>query len=54
MCLTNKKELYDKVQYLKSMAFDKNHTFLHKELGYNYRMTNVQAAIGLAQVERFD
>ena len=26
----------------------------HRELGFNYRMTNLQAAVGLAQVERFD
>ena len=52
MCLTNDKRLHWQIQHLKAMAFDKNHTFLHKKTGYNFRMTNVQAAIGLAQVER--
>lgn len=54
MCVTNDKRLYEQMQHLKSMAFDTEHTFLHKKLGYNMRMTNVQAAIGLAQVERID
>ncbi len=54
ICLTNNKSLYTKLQYLKAMSFDKDHLFLHDEIGYNFRMTNVQAAIGLAQVERID
>lgn len=54
MCLTNNHEYYKRIHWLKAMAFDKDHTFLHQEIGYNFRMTNVQAAIGLAQVERID
>lgn len=54
MCLTNDKRLYEQIQHIKSMAFDKNHTFLHKKMGYNFRMTNIQAAIGCAQVERIE
>lgn len=54
MCLTNNLDLYKRLQYLKSMAFDKDHLFLHNEIGYNFRMTNIQAAIGCAQVERID
>lgn len=54
MCITNDEKIHAKIQYLKAMAFNSNHTFLHNELGYNFRMTNVQAAIGLAQVERFE
>lgn len=54
MCLTNDLTLHKRIQWLKAMAFDKDHTFLHQEVGYNFRMTNVQAAIGLAQVERID
>ena len=54
MCLTNDKKLHTRLQWLKSMAFDKDHLFFHAEVGYNFRMTNVQAAIGLAQVERMD
>jgi len=52
MCITNDKRLAQQMEHLKSMAFDEGHTFLHKKIGYNHRMTNVQAAIGLAQVER--
>lgn len=54
MCVTNDKRLAEQMNHLKSMAFDTEHTFLHKKIGYNHRMTNVQAAIGLAQVERID
>lgn len=54
MCLTSDPRLADQMEHLRSMAFDAEHTFLHKKVGYNFRMTNVQAAIGLAQVERID
>lgn len=54
MCLTDDYNLYTRLQYLKSMSFDKDHLFLHNEIGYNFRMTNVQAAIGFSQVERID
>ncbi len=53
MCLTNDHRLSEQMKHLRSMAFDAEHTFLHKKIGYNFRMTNMQAAIGLAQVERF-
>ena len=32
----------------------KNNRFIHKELGWNYRMSNIQAALGIAQLERLD
>lgn len=54
MCITNDKRLAEQMKSLRSMAFDTDHTFLHKKIGYNFRMTNIQAAIGLAQVERID
>jgi len=54
MCVTNDKRIHDQIQHIKAMAFDKDHTFLHPKLGYNFRMTNIQAAIGLAQVEQID
>ena len=54
MCVTNDEELAKKIHSLANMCFDPNHTFLHPEMGHNHRMTNVQAAIGLAQVERID
>lgn len=53
-CLANQKKIDDRVKWLRSMAFDPEHTFLHKELGYNFRMTNMQAAVALSQVEELN
>ena len=39
------------VKYLSTQAKDDEHFYIHHEVGYNYRMTNVQAAIGVAQLE---
>lgn len=52
MCLTNSEELKEKMLFYKSMCFDKDRTFFHSEIGYNMRLTNIQAALGLAQTER--
>nr|WP_307991088.1 LegC family aminotransferase [uncultured Niameybacter sp.] len=41
-------------KYLSTQAKDDELYFIHNEIGYNYRMTNVQAAIGVAQLERLD
>ncbi len=50
MCVTNNKEFADKMKKLRNHAFDVPR-FVHNEVGYNYRLTNIQAAIGVAQVE---
>jgi perosamine synthetase len=39
---------------LKALAFGKQNKFMHEDIGYNYRLTNVQAAIGSAQLTRID
>lgn len=39
------------IRYLSTQAKDDAHYYIHNEIGYNYRMTNVQAAIGVAQME---
>ena len=39
------------LRYLSTQAKDDPHFYVHNEVGYNYRMTNVQAAIGVAQME---
>lgn len=39
------------IRYLSTQAKDDSHYYIHNEIGYNYRMTNVQAAIGVAQME---
>jgi perosamine synthetase len=50
MCVTNSKALAEKMKRLRNHAFDIPR-FIHKEVGFNYRLTNIQAAIGLAQTE---
>lgn len=54
VCVTDNKRLYEQLVHLRSMAFEKDHTFLHKKVAYNYRMTNLQASVALAQVERIN
>jgi len=54
MIVTNDEEIAEKAKSLKDLAFSKERRFLHTDLGFNYRMTNIQAAIGLAQLERID
>ena len=56
MVVTNNEELYLRAKYFKNVCFPiiggRNYT--HDDIGYNYRMSNVVAAIGLAQVEKAD
>lgn len=56
MVVTNNKELYDRLRYHKNMCFplDGPRNYVHNDIGFNYRMSNVVAAIGLAQTERAD
>ena len=54
VCLTKSERLAKQMNHIKAMAFDEDHTFLHKKLGYNFRMTNLAGAFALAQVERID
>lgn len=42
------------IKYLSTQAKDDSQYYIHNEVGYNYRMTNVQAAIGVAQMEELD
>lgn len=41
----------DHIKYLSTQAKDDPHYYIHHEVGYNYRMTNLQAALGVAQLE---
>jgi perosamine synthetase len=52
MVVTDDEALAKRLRLLRNLAFLPGQRFLHEELGFNFRMTNVQAAIGLAQVER--
>ena len=54
MVVTNDDDFARVCRTLRDHAFSKERHFWHKFRGFNYRMTNLQAAIGLAQVERFD
>jgi perosamine synthetase len=54
MITTSSKKLYYRLKNLRDHAMDKNKRYWHNQLGYNYRMTNLQAALGLAQFERID
>jgi len=52
MVVTNDKALYEKCVHIKGQGLAKNAEYWHDIIGYNYRMTNICAAIGLAQLER--
>lgn len=54
MLVTDDDALATTARSLRNLAFIPERRFVHEELGFNFRMTNVQAALGLAQVERFD
>lgn len=47
----NKKETVDHIRFLSTQAKIDPHYYIHDEIGYNYRMTNLQAALGVAQME---
>lgn len=52
MCLTNNQGWADEMRKLANMYFDEGRTMIHPKIGHNFRMTNIQAAIGLAQAMR--
>lgn len=52
MVVTRSKELADKVRLLRGQAMDPTRRYWFPVIGYNYRLTNLQAAVGLAQMER--
>jgi perosamine synthetase len=54
MAVTNSHETADRLNLLRDLAHSKEKRYLHYEIGFNYRMTNLQAAIGLAQMEKID
>ncbi len=47
----NDPKVVDHLRYLSTQAKDDPHYYIHNEVGYNYRMTNLQAALGVAQME---
>ena len=54
MVVTNSSSLAEKVMHYKGQGLAKNREYWHDVIGYNYRMTNICAAIGLAQIEQAD
>ena len=54
MVLTDDSQLAEKARSLRNLCFQPDRRFYHEELGFNFRLTNLQAALGLAQLERMD
>ena len=54
MCFTDDENLARRCRSLRNLCFQKEKRFIHNELGWNYRMTNIQAAVGLAQTEKLE
>lgn len=55
MILTDSKKIFEEINKLKNLYFGiGSERFKHKKLGWNFRMSNLQAAVGLAQLEKLD
>jgi dTDP-4-amino-4,6-dideoxygalactose transaminase len=54
MALTSDAELTEKMRLLRSFGMTKNRKFYHPVLGYNYKMSDIHAAIGLVQLRKLD
>ena len=52
MIVTDDKKIYERCKSLRNLSFNSKKRFVHYELGWNARMTNLQAALGLAQLSR--
>jgi perosamine synthetase len=54
MVVTDDDQLAERCRSLRNLCFQPQRRFVHEELGWNFRMTNLQAALGVAQLERLD
>jgi perosamine synthetase len=54
MLVTDDQQLAERCRSLRNLCFIPEKRFVHEELGWNFRMTNMQAALGLAQLEQLD
>jgi perosamine synthetase len=54
MVLTKRADHAERIRSLRNLCFRKERRFYHTELGHNYRLTNLQAAIGLSQIEQIE
>ena len=54
MVVTDDPALAERCRSLRNLCFQPTRRFVHEELGWNFRLTNLQAALGVAQLERLD
>jgi perosamine synthetase len=54
MLVTDDLQIADQCRSLRNLCFMQSRRFVHEQLGWNFRMTNLQAALGVAQLERLD
>lgn len=54
MLVTNNKNIYEKAKRLKELNFSPSKRFIHQGIGFNYLMSNLQAAVGLAELEEVE
>jgi perosamine synthetase len=54
MVVTNDEMMAERARSYRNLCFKAERRFYHTEMGYNFRMTNLQAAIGVAQMERIE
>ncbi len=54
MITTNNKNFYKNAKNFRNLCFGKKDRFNHSDIGWNYRMTNIQASLGLSQLKRIN
>ena len=54
MVVTDDEALAERLRSIRNLGFNSRRRFHHEELGFNFRLTNIQAALGVAQLERMD
>ena len=54
MVISNNAKLTEKIRSLRNLSFRSDRRFYHTEIGYNYRLTNMQAALGISQIENLE
>ena len=54
MVITNSREIAEKCKWYRNLCFEPNKRFVHEEIGWNYRMSSLQAALGISQMRRLN
>lgn len=54
MVITNNESLYQKLLYFRNQGRLHSGSFIHPQMGYNFRMTDLQCAVGVAQIKKFE